>query len=194
MKAKKPPLKKATMLLPDKIFLIGFSGSGKSTIGKLLAERLEYRFIDTDTEIVKQAKMTIPELFAAKGEPYFRRLESSVISKVCQRPVKAVVSLGGGSFLKAVNRTRVYRSGLSIYLKCSQQELLKRTRGDRNRPLLKPSETHSTKGAKLHLKRLLLKRFPGYTTAQITFTTTDNTPKAATNELVKLLKVHYGAD
>lgn len=193
MTSKKSGTNKAA-IFPPKIFLIGFSGSGKSTIGKLLAELLEYRFIDTDTEIVKQSKMTIPQLFTNKGEPYFRRLESNVISKVCQKPAKAVVSLGGGSFLKTINQKRVNNSGVSIYLKCSEPELLKRTLGDRNRPLLKPTEIQSNEQAKLHLKRLLLKRLPGYATAHMTFTTTNYTPKVAAKELVKLLKVRYGAN
>lgn len=191
MTSKKNGTNKA-VTFPDKIFLIGFSGSGKSTIGKLLAEMLEYRFIDTDTEIVKQSKMTIPQIFANQGETYFRRLESNVITKVCQKPAKAVVSLGGGSFLRTVNRVRVNDSGVSIYLKCSQQELLKRTLGDGNRPLLKPTKIQSTEQAKLHLKRLLLKRLPGYATAHLIFTTTSYTPKAAARELVKVLKVRYG--
>ncbi|MDX1386197.1 MAG: 3-dehydroquinate synthase [bacterium] len=120
---------------PQKIFLAGFMGTGKSAIGQKLAKNLGYQFLDTDTLIQKTAKKSIPEIFARQGEKSFRALEAKVIDQVCGRE-KVVVSLGGGAVCHQANLNKLRRSGVLILLRASEATLFKRLRGDQTRPLL----------------------------------------------------------
>jgi len=117
------------------IVLIGFMGTGKTTIGILLANRLGYNFVDTDGLIVDKLKMSIPDIFALHGEEYFRRLEKSILTAVMENN-RQVISTGGGIVLNPENRALILEKGLVIALEASLEELWKRLSKDKSRPLL----------------------------------------------------------
>jgi len=116
------------------LFLIGFMGAGKSTIGVLLAKKLNRPFIDLDTQIVKQAGMTIPDIFRLDGEPAFRDLESTLLQGL-GTDADAVVATGGGVVGREANRDFMQRFGKTIYLQASWTTLKDRLGSGTGRPL-----------------------------------------------------------
>jgi len=118
------------------IVLIGFMGSGKSTVGKMLAEHLKLPFIDTDEEIVKQEQMSISEIFDKKGEVYFRRTENQMLLSILKSDEMSVIATGGGApcFHNGIDLIKKYSQ--SFYLKVGKQRLLERIFGDKSRPLV----------------------------------------------------------
>ncbi len=97
------------------IFLLGFMASGKTTVGRALAERLNVPFIDLDEEIVTAAGCTIAEMIARQGEAAFRQLETECLRKASSHK-PAVIALGGGAFTQAVNRELILQAGVSVWL------------------------------------------------------------------------------
>ena len=123
------------MSLPNKIFLIGFMGSGKSTIGRKLANKLSYTFYDLDKEIEHKEGSSIAEIFSKKGEQYFRKLESEVLSTLSNE--NQVIALGGGTPCYADNMEFINQTGTSIYLKYNAGILFSRlVKAKSQRPLL----------------------------------------------------------
>ncbi|MEM9539399.1 MAG: shikimate kinase [Cyanobacteria bacterium P01_E01_bin.42] len=120
------------------VFLIGMMGTGKTTVGQLLAQKLNYRFFDTDKLIEGVAGTTIENLFITEGEPYFRNLESKVLEQVCAYTQSAIAT-GGGIVLKPENWGHL-RHGLIVWLDASPEILLDRLHEDRSRPLLKEGD------------------------------------------------------
>ena len=142
------------------IFLTGLMGSGKTTVGKLLARRLGWGFADTDVLVERLAKKKVPAIFAEDGEAHFRRLESRALAGLAGKR-KMVVATGGGIVAKASNRAWLKRHGLVVHLAVAQRSLLKRLDArDRSRPLL-------AGGAKKALANLARKRAPFYAQAGI---------------------------
>lgn len=141
--------------MENNIVLVGLMGSGKSTVGKALAEVLDRKFIDIDEEIVKQENMSINDIFAQKSETYFRELETQVITKFCNCK-NTVISLGGGAFEKGVNREILLKNAIVFYLYADANLLYERIKSDTSRPLLKCDDP------KGKLKELLEKREPNY--------------------------------
>ncbi len=120
------------------IFLCGFMGCGKSTIGKALAEMLCMPLIDTDDEIVKQEGMSIPQIFAEKGEPYFRTVEAETVQKLCDK--NAVVSCGGGAMLNPETAAAAREKDAHIILIDQTFEICyDRIKDDKNRPIVQRS-------------------------------------------------------
>jgi shikimate kinase len=120
-----------------KIFLIGFMGSGKSTSGKKLADRLGWSFIDLDERIEERAGMKIPEIFANKGEAWFREMEATVLHDLAHT-TDLVVSTGGGAPCYDDNMDFMLHSGLTVYLKLTPEQLKNRLQNSKTeRPLLK---------------------------------------------------------
>lgn len=159
------------------IFLVGFMGSGKTTVGRLLAERLSRRFIDLDERIVQRAGKTIPQIFAEDGEPYFRRLESELLGEVVNEP-DAVISLGGGTFADDANRRRVKERGVSIWLECPLEIILKRLEGTSDRPLNTSPE---------QLRDLLESRLSGYSQADFRIDASRAAPAELVEEILRVL-------
>ncbi len=120
---------------PQRIFLVGPMGAGKTTVGRLLAEHLTWHFTDTDAEIVRQAGQSIPQIFAAEGEDGFRAREQQVIDQLT-RHNRCVLAMGGGSLLREVNRQHLAERGQVVFLCCSPGQQYQRTRHSRHRPLL----------------------------------------------------------
>jgi len=122
------------------LFLVGFMGSGKTTVGRLLAQRLGWEFADLDEIVEQQLGRTINEIFAEHGEAYFRQAEAGVLEQLLARAEEAplVVALGGGTFAQAVNVERLRQiGGVTFWLHCPVEELQRRCRSVNNRPLFR---------------------------------------------------------
>jgi shikimate kinase len=139
------------------IYLAGFMGSGKTTVGQALAHRLGWDFVDIDAEVETAAHMSIREIFESKGEPEFRRLETEMLrhlTKTVERGAPVVVALGGGAFVQPGNFEILQPKGISIWLDCPFEKLEARIGADGpNRPLARDPES---------LHRLYEARLPGY--------------------------------
>jgi len=149
----------------NKVYLTGFMGSGKSTVGPILAGMLGCPFCDLDERIEQRAGMPIPEIFRKFGEPWFRELEKKELAKVAGEQ-RMVVALGGGAIIDPSNLRVVKNSGTLVYLKLPVEELYRRLKGCRERPLLCPprSDGRQVEGRDLYRKieDLLKKREPVY--------------------------------
>lgn len=119
----------------ESIFLVGPMGAGKSTVGRFLAKKLHYQFIDSDRVIEDKTGATIPMIFDIEGEAGFRNREAAVIDELTQKP-ETVVATGGGAVLKMENRKHLRSRGFVVYLKSTVESLVQRTKHDRNRPLV----------------------------------------------------------
>lgn len=166
------------------IYLIGFMGSGKSTLGRLLAHRLGQEFVDTDDLIQKRARKTIAEIFRSEGEAHFRKLETLCIAEVAQQK-NLVVALGGGAPIKEENWRMLKNTGLSIYLRVSPQTALARTKDGPDRPLI-AGRNHREKLESI--KRLLNLREPYYSRADIVIENNGDDPEETVEEILSRLK------
>jgi shikimate kinase len=117
------------------LFLIGMPGSGKSTLGRLLAKRLDKRFYDADVELEQRLGVSIAVIFELEGEPGFRDREESVVADHVLH-MNVVLATGGGAVLRAANRERLKQNGTVLYLHATPETLWERTRRGRHRPLL----------------------------------------------------------
>lgn len=120
------------------LYLVGFMGSGKTTVGGLVAYELGWTFADVDEEIEAKEKMTIPEIFDQRGEPEFRRIESETLAnrvRLIQRGRPMVVALGGGAFAQESNYEMLVENGVSIWLECPLDVVRQRIGDATNRPL-----------------------------------------------------------
>lgn len=142
------------------LVFVGLMGAGKSAIGRLVAQMLEIPFVDSDHEIERVSRMTIPELFDAYGEAEFRALEARVIKRLLKSGPR-VLSTGGGAFMNEATRAMVLKSGLSVWLKADLEVLWMRVCKRDTRPLLKTANPKQT------LSDLLDQRYPVYELAHL---------------------------
>ena len=148
------------------LVLVGLMGAGKSAIGKLVASELSIPFIDSDHEIERVSRMTIPELFEKYGEPEFRKLENRVIKRLL-RSGPRVLSTGGGAFMNGDTRASIKSSGVSLWLDADLDTLWERVIKRDNRPLLK------TENPKQTLENLMIARYPTYALADLSVKSRD---------------------
>ena len=161
------------------IYLVGFMGSGKSTIGKLLAKETGYRFVDIDKEIEQNEDMSIKEIFSSKGEKYFRDLEKKMIKNFVEKK-GFIVSTGGGLGADKENMELMKKKGVVIWLDVSLDTVLKRCGEDENRPLLKKSRND--------LEKLFEKRKQIYASADIHIDVNNKTPDQIVKEILRKIK------
>ena len=137
------------------LILMGMMGSGKTTMGRMLARHLDKAFVDSDEEIIRRTGVSIAHIFDIEGEPGFRLRESAALRDLVQRD-NLVLATGGGAILEEQNRALLQHNGIVIYLCASVHDLWQRTRHDRTRPLLQTGDPHAK------LKELFEQRDPLY--------------------------------
>lgn len=120
----------------NNIILTGFMGSGKTTVGRALAEKYGYSFIDTDAVLEERAGCSISEIFERYGEAFFRNMETDLLKEICGSTTGAIISTGGGLPLRNENADTLKEMGYVVFLEISSSEVIKRLAGDMNRPLL----------------------------------------------------------
>ena len=125
------------------VILIGFMGSGKTTVGLKLSYRLRKPVIDTDKEIEREEKRSISDIFATDGEAYFRDKETAYLRKLVKNGGNQIISAGGGLPLREENRALLHKLGQVFYLKASPQTIYERLKHDTTRPLLQVEDPQS---------------------------------------------------
>ncbi|MEX0348452.1 MAG: shikimate kinase [Paracoccaceae bacterium] len=137
---------RATWRLHKTVVMVGMMGAGKTAVGRALAQRLAVPFLDSDAEIESAANMTIPEIFARDGEPFFRTKESQVIGRLLDEE-RGILSTGGGAFLSEANRAMISARGVSVWLNADLPVLWNRVKHKDTRPLLRTENPRATLAA-----------------------------------------------
>ncbi len=164
------------------LVLVGMMGSGKTSVGKRLAQRLGLPFVDADTAIETAAGMTIPEIFANRGEPDFRAGEKRVIARLLLQE-RQVLATGGGAFMSEETRAAISDQGISIWLQADHEVLIRRVRKRANRPLMQTQDPEAT------MRNLLSVREPVYALADITIQSRDEPHDSVVDDIVAALHI-----
>lgn len=162
------------------IVLIGMMGSGKTTIGKLLGEKLTLRSIDIDVIIEQNEKRTVSEIFQNEGEKYFRNIERETIKKNFTNK-DLIISLGGGAFEDQLTQELLLKNSTVIYLKTSPNVILERIKNNTNRPLLKNQMTVEK------IQSIILQRQKNYELANITILTNNKNTDKIVEEILGVI-------
>ncbi len=170
------------------IVLVGFMGTGKTTVGKLIAQNLNRQFIATDDLIVKKAHMSINDIFEKRGEPYFRELERDVIVEVSKKH-SVVIDAGGGVVINELNVKDLKANGIIFCLNATAPEILKRVEKYKHRPLLNGLEIVGQIGNQLlEIRRLLKEREEYYKRADYQIDTNGKSIKEVSQGIIKIYK------
>lgn len=165
--------------MKENIILIGFMGSGKTTVGNLLAKETGYTFVDTDELIEKKANMTIGNIFATYGEEAFRKMESELLEELNETLDHAVISTGGGLPLRKENAALLRTLGVVNYLQVTKEVVLERLKGDTTRPLLAGDNVEQK------VEELLSKRDSIYQeTSHVTIEAGKGTPEQVAKDII----------
>ena len=173
------------------IYLCGFMGAGKSAVAKRLGQKLGREYLDIDRELEKLENKKIADLFAQKGEPYFRRLEEEMIDWA-SRSKRRVISLGGGALLPEKNRQKISCSGILVWLSASPQVLLDRLSKSYLRPLLKPEWAGPEGRVSESFLVFLAEREKEYRKAEFQFSTDGKTADQTAEEIFAVFKEKFG--
>ncbi|MGC8765227.1 MAG: shikimate kinase [Brevinematia bacterium] len=164
------------------IYLTGYRGTGKTTLGKRLSKKLGMDFVDMDRMIEKKEKRSIEEIFFTSGEKYFREVEHRVLCELAER-TNLIVSTGGGVVLLPENRKIIRSTGIVIYLTADEKTIYERIKDDKNRPPLTPKPLQE------EIKSLLATREPLYEElADITLDTSLYNIKECIEKITEFLK------
>jgi len=166
------------------IILTGFMGVGKTSVGTGLAKDVGYQFVDTDMLIEADQKMSVTEIFATKGEPFFREVESRVIGEVLQRE-NQVVSTGGGAVIRDSNREAFKKAGFVVCLTARPEVIFERVRHETHRPLLRTEDPLAKIG------ELLESRAPFYVQADAVIDTSEKSVEAVITEIKERIRYAY---
>jgi shikimate kinase len=161
------------------IVITGFMGTGKTTVGRIIAQMTGRAFVDTDEVIAQQVGLSIPEIFARAGEPGFRRMERDLA--LPERTDRLVISTGGGMLLDEDNRRVMLAAGFVVCLTATTEAITKRVSNSVERPLLKGD-----------WRALLQKRRAAYAAIPNQVDTTDKTPEAVAEEVMALWRNAFG--
>jgi shikimate kinase len=159
------------------IYLLGFMGSGKTTVGALLARELGWPFIDLDATLEAGQGMSIREIFELSGEPFFRELERAALTEA-SRASPAVIALGGGTFVQRPNLEFIRETGgATVWLDCPAEELERRCQGLTTRPLFRDS---------LSFRQLYEQRLPFYQLAEFRVSTGGMAPQEVVAQILRM--------
>ncbi|MUG64738.1 shikimate kinase [Paenibacillus sp. 7541] len=161
------------------IILIGMMGTGKTTVGRLVAERLGFQLLDLDAEIERMEGRTIPEMFAEEGEAYFRKAESRALHNVLAAK-RLVIATGGGAVLNPDNCAAMKQGGWVAALTADAETIIERVRGDANRPLLAGDVEE-------RVRRIMAEREDKYRFADVTIDTVGRSADEVATEIL----THY---
>ncbi len=166
------------MSLPKRVVLVGPMGAGKSTIGRMLAREIGYRFLDSDRIIEERCGANIPWIFDVEGEEGFRQRETAMLRELSEE-VGTVLATGGGAVMRPENHALLKKASVVVYLRTSIEQQVERTRKDRNRPLLQNDDPEAV------LRKLFALRDPIYTElADIVMHTDRKSPRLVVRQLV----------
>ena len=172
------------------LHLIGYRGTGKTTVAAALAARLGWSWVDADAELERAAGRTIAEIFAEGGEEAFRELESQTLAELCARD-KIIVSVGGGGVLREQNRTLLRNSGKVIWLQAAPETIYRRMAHDPTTASRRPNLTNA--GGLPEIRQLLLARAPIYEqSADLRVDTEGKSPAQVADEICAHLHLSAG--
>ncbi|NOY77696.1 MAG: shikimate kinase [Calditrichaeota bacterium] len=173
------------------IYLTGFTGSGKSTLGPLLSDAFSWRFVDLDTEIEAQLRKPVPVIFRENGESLFRSAETDILQRLSEG-TEMVVALGAGTIVNPLNLQRVKESGVLIYLMATPEDILGRIARTEKRLLFLSGNSDQPLTDQALLERirwLMALRNPYYLQSDIHISTSGKTIEAVLNEIILDLKL-----
>lgn len=165
--------------MKSNLILIGFMGTGKTSLGKLLAEKLGRGFVDIDQKIEQDVGLSIPQIFEKYGEKYFRELEKQTVEEITQRR-NLVIATGGGTVKDEENLRLLKNSGVIVCLTTEPEEIFRRTERRGERPVLDSDDDRLAT-----IKKLLNERQKFYMQADYTIDTTDWSPLQIMNDICK---------
>ena len=168
----------------NSIILIGFMGTGKTVVGKKLAERLRMKFVDIDELIEKQSGMSISQMFERFGESHFRKRESKIVSELSEQN-SLVIAAGGGAVLDSRNMTNLKKMGSVIHLYARPDVILDRTKQEHHRPLLE------TMDRERQIQQLLNERRPFYAGADCEIDTSDLDIEGVVEKIVNSVRESF---
>lgn len=172
--------------VPGNVFLVGLMGAGKTSVGRLLARRLGKTFFDCDHEIERVTGVKIAVIFDIEGEAGFRAREAKALAELVKRS-EIVLATGGGAVLSATNRALLVENGVVVYLHAAVADLWRRTRHDKNRPLLRSDDPLT------RLRQLFDERDPLYReVADVVVDTSSQSASSLANRVEQLLRQHSG--
>ena len=160
------------------VFLVGFMGAGKTTVGKVLAPLLDYEFVDLDDVIEERMGMSVQTIFARLGEAEFRRAESEAL-ETCGERFRTVVALGGGAYMAESNRKLLREMGTTIWLDCPLEVCLSRLGADPSRPVL---------GSMPEMEALLARRRDAYWMADLVVEVGNASPEEVATQIVRMVR------
>ena len=162
------------------IILVGFMGTGKTTIATKLSNLLKMRYVSTDDLVEKREKATINEIFTKKGEEHFRDVESEVVREACAME-NVVIDMGGGVVLRDANWVNMNSSGITICLTADEETIMERTKKYKHRPLLDVDDP------KQKIRSMLARRAPFYARADHCIDTGKLTIKQAIDKIIEII-------
>jgi shikimate kinase len=169
------------------VLLVGLRGTGKSTVARLVAERLGWPWHDVDVEVERRAGQSIAEIFAERGELSFRELEATLLAELCAGD-RQVLALGGGSVLRAENRDAMRRAGKTVWLSAPPETLWERIQRDATTAARRPNLTQQ--GGIAEIRQLLVEREPLYRQcADVRVETQDKSPAEVADYIVQELAI-----
>lgn len=188
MKRTSPPLPPDLVARRGRIYLTGFMGSGKSTIGPILANTIGYEFADIDRTVEQTVGKSVNQIFLESGEDHFRSLEREIVASLSARP-RCVIALGGGTIMDPENHRVVTGSGIVVYLKSSPEQIFHRVHRREDRPVLRDGSGDRLDDDRLRerINALYRLREPVYAKADFTVLTGDRRVGLTVDEIVRVL-------